>query len=205
MSLELSPLGPDAFWAAQDFIPWMEIALDEAAQAATAGEAPVGAVLIGVDTTAGSSTIALFGRGRNNPIGLNDPTAHAEILCLRQAAAKLGNYRTPNTVLVTTLEPCLMCLGALVHARVSGLVIGARDPKSGAVLSQLDGTALPFLNHRLWVLDGILADRCSALLSTFFQRRRTEKKAEKTDATAALLTKGAQSRENRNPDSFFLS
>lgn len=144
---------------------FMDLALAEALQAARDGEAPVGAVLL-------SSRGEVLASGRNQSIGLNDPTAHAEILCLRRAGEKLSNYRLTGSILVVTLEPCLMCVGALLHARVAGVVFGAADPKAGALVSNLDGAALPFANHRLWVLGGVLAEECGGLLKRFFQQRR---------------------------------
>jgi tRNA(adenine34) deaminase len=172
---------PDRYWAAQDWEAWMCIALDQARQAGRHGEAPVGALLLGraPDADELDRSPLILARAYNSPIRLHDPTAHAELLCLRQAARMLGNYRLPQTVLVCTLEPCLMCLGALVHARCAGLVYGAPDPKAGAARSRLDGPRLPFLNHRFWIVDGVLAAECGALLSQFFQTRRQAKKAEK--------------------------
>ncbi len=148
---------------------WGEImaeALQEARAAGDLEEVPVGAVLVSNDGE-------IIGRGRNGPIGAHDPTAHAEIAAMRAACAAVGNYRLPpGSVLVATLEPCLMCLGATVHARLGGLVFGAHDPKSGAVQSCLDGLNLPFLNHRLPFLSGVRAEECAGLLTAFFQARR---------------------------------
>lgn len=143
----------------------MSLAFDEACQAAREGEVPVGAVLV-------SASGQVLARAHNAVIGAHDPTAHAEISCLRRAALAAGNYRLPGSVLVVTLEPCLMCVGALVHARVAGVVFAAPDPKAGALVSNLDAAALPFLNHRPWVLQGVLAEDCSALLKRFFLSRR---------------------------------
>ena len=158
-----APLLPPG-WAS-----WNEImaeALLEAEAARDLGEVPVGAVLV-------NSGGEIIGRGRNGPIGACDPTAHAEIVAMRAACQATGNYRLPpGSVLVATLEPCLMCLGAAVHARLGGLVFGARDPKSGAVESCLDGLNLPFLNHRLPFLSGVRAEECAGLLTAFFQARR---------------------------------
>lgn len=148
---------------------WEELmaeALSEAHAAGALNEVPVGALVVG----AGGE---ILGRGRNGPIGANDPTAHAEIVAIRAACAKTDNYRLPpGTVLVVTLEPCLMCLGAAVHARLSALVFGAHDPKSGAVESCLNGPELPFLNHRLPTFGGVCAMECAELLTSFFQARR---------------------------------
>lgn len=143
----------------------MALALEQARAAEAQGEVPVGAVLLGADGS-------VLAQASNGPIGSNDPTAHAEILCLRRAAQALGNYRLTGTLLAVTLEPCVMCLGALIQARVAGVVFGARDPKAGAVVSNLPGPDLPFLNHRFWVREGILAQDAGRLLSDFFARRR---------------------------------
>lgn len=174
---------PDPYWAGQDWPAWMRLALGLAQQAAAQGEAPVGAILLGRAPEADEldRSPLLLARACNSPIRNNDPTAHAELLCLRQAARLLGNYRLPQTVLVCTLEPCLMCLGALIHARCAGLVYGAPDPKAGAARSRLDGARLPFLNHRFWILDNILSNECGALLSGFFRERRREKKVGKSN------------------------
>lgn len=147
---------------------WRELmapAFAEACKAAKAGEAPIGAALF---TLSGD----LIASAHNAPIALNDPTAHAEVLCLRKAAQQLENYRLPNTVLAVTLEPCIMCVGALLHARVAGVVFGARDPRAGALVSNLDGHALPFANHHLWTVEGVLAEESSRLLKRFFLKRR---------------------------------
>ena len=143
----------------------MSPAFDEACTAAREGEVPVGAVLV-------DARGQVLARAHNRTIGLNDPTAHAEILCLRQAGQAIGNYRLPGTILLVTLEPCLMCVGALVHARVAGIVFATPDPKAGALVSGLDASSLPFLNHRPWVLRGVLEEDCSALLKRFFLARR---------------------------------
>jgi len=143
----------------------MDAAFAEACVAASEGESPVGAALFAPDGT-------LLARAHNQPVALNDPTAHAEILCLRQAAARKGNYRLPGTILAVTLEPCLMCTGALVHARVAGVIMGALDPRAGAMLSNLEGRDLPFANHRLWTVHGVMAEESSALLKRFFLERR---------------------------------
>lgn len=143
----------------------MSLAFDEACLAAAEGEAPVGAALI--DAQGG-----LLARAHNKPIALHDPTAHAEVLCLREAGARLGNHRLVGCILAVTLEPCLMCVGALLHARVAGIVFAAPDPKAGALVSNLDGANLHFANHRPWVLQGVLAEDCSALLKRFFLARR---------------------------------
>ena len=154
---------PPPGWTSYEAI--MELALNEARQAAALGEAPVGAIIL-------SDRGGVLARAGNAPISSNDPTAHAEVLAIRQAAAQLKNYRLLNTTLVVTLEPCLMCLGAIVHARVGRLVYGAPDPRTGAVTSQLPGPDLPFLNHRFDVVAGVMAEECGALLRDFFRSRR---------------------------------
>lgn len=143
----------------------MERALAQARMAAAMGEVPVGTVVYGPDGR-------LLAEACNAPISLNDPTAHAEIIALRRAADALGNYRLTGCVMVCTLESCLMCVGAMIHARLAGLVYGAADPKSGAVVSRLDAQGLDFVNHRLPSLGGIRADECGDLLRQFFQNRR---------------------------------
>lgn len=143
----------------------MSPAFDEACAAAREGEVPVGAVLV-------DAKGHVLARAHNRTIGQNDPTAHAEVLCLRQAGQTLGNHRLTGAILLVTLEPCLMCVGALVHARVAGIVFAAPDPKAGALVSNLDSASLPFLNHRPWVLQGVMEEDCSALLKRFFLARR---------------------------------
>ena len=143
----------------------MTEALVEAGRAEAENEVPVGAVLV-------SGNGRILGRGRNAPESLHDPTAHAEVAALRAACLASRNYRLEGSVLVVTLEPCLMCVGALAHARVAGLVYGAEDAKAGAVDSCFDGLDQPFLNHRVWSLGGIRGEECAALLRDFFERRR---------------------------------
>ena len=143
---------------------FMRAALDEAAKAGAAGEVPVGAVVV-VDGH-------IVGAGFNQPIGTNDPTAHAEIVALREAARTVGNYRLTGAVVCVTIEPCLMCVGAMVHARIATLVYGATEPKSGAVVSAFRAHELPGLNHRLAVVSGVLEDDCRAIIQEFFRRRR---------------------------------
>jgi tRNA(adenine34) deaminase len=144
----------------------MRAALALAALAADAGEVPVGAVVV--------RDGEIVGRGRNAPIGSNDPTAHAEIVALRDASQRLGNYRLPGCELYVTIEPCAMCAGAILHARISRVVFGARDPKTGAAGSVVDLFAGPRLNHHATVTGGVLAEECGALISSFFARRRAE-------------------------------
>jgi len=143
---------------------WMEEALRAAQRALEAGEVPVGAVVV-FDTR-------IIGRGWNRNIGDSDPTAHAEIVALRQAAATLGNHRLAECDLFATIEPCPMCAGAMVHARIKRLVYGADDPKAGAVQSVMQVLNHPQLNHKVEVRSGVLAGRCSELLQTFFKNRR---------------------------------
>jgi tRNA(adenine34) deaminase len=137
--------------------------LARAAQAR--GEVPVGAIVVQDGT--------IIGRGGNAPIAANDPTAHAEISALRDAARVLGNYRLPGCSLYVTLEPCTMCVGAILHARIARLVFGARDPKTGACGSVIDVFGEPRLNHHATVLGGVLADECGKLLSDFFSGLRS--------------------------------
>ncbi len=147
----------------------MRAALAQAQAAAQAGEVPVGAVVVrdGV----------VVGRGRNAPVASHDPTAHAEIQALRDAAQRLGNYRLDGCTLYVTLEPCVMCSGAALHARVARVVYGAAEPKTGAAGSVLDLFAEPRLNHHTQIARGVLADECSALLAGFFQQRRRQNQA----------------------------
>lgn len=149
-----------------DWPHYMNLALEQARLAADSGEIPVGALL--VDQESGR----IISRSGNRSITHCDPSAHAEILALREAGRIRGNYRLPGTVLVVTLEPCLMCVGAIIQARISGLVFGARDPKAGAVISCLDINELNQLNHSFWFIDGILEQQAAELLSSFFQARR---------------------------------
>lgn len=144
---------------------FMTRALELARAAEALGEVPVGAVLVRDDT--------LLGEGFNQPISARDPSAHAEVVALRAAARHVDNYRLPGSTLYVTIEPCAMCAGALVHARVSRLVFGAREPKAGAVCSHLRLLEAPSLNHRVEVLEGLLAADCAALISGFFQKRRS--------------------------------
>ena len=143
---------------------FMRLALAEAEKALLAGEVPVGAVVV-----RGGEVIA---SAHNGPVGLKDPSAHAEILALRRAAAAEGNYRLAGATLYVTIEPCLMCAGALVHARVSRLVFGAPDPKGGAVVSLYGVLQDGRLNHRVEVTGGVLREACSEILSRFFREKR---------------------------------
>jgi tRNA(adenine34) deaminase len=143
---------------------WMQHALRLAEQAEREGEVPVGAVLVLNDE--------MIGEGFNRPISNNDPTAHAEMIALRQAAEQRNNYRLPDTTLYVTLEPCLMCAGALIHARIKHLVYGAYDQKAGAVVSRTQLLDQAFINHKVEYRGGILAEQCAHQLSAFFRARR---------------------------------
>lgn len=144
---------------------FMELAIAEAQAAEAAGEVPVGAIVV----SPGGEIIA---RGNNQVLRTSDPTAHAEIAALRAAGLALGNYRLLGCTLFCTLEPCAMCAGAILHARVARLVYAARDPKAGACGSVLSVMNHPALNHRVEVTEGVLAEECSAILTSFFRRRR---------------------------------
>ena len=148
-----------------DDLYYMGEALVQARQALAAGEVPVGAVLVGE----GGEVLA---RAHNAPIALNDPTAHAEVLALRQAAGRLGNYRLSGSCLYVTIEPCLMCVGALLQARVARLVFGAPDPKGGACVSLYRIPEDSRVNHHLEVTGGVREAECRELLQTFFKNRR---------------------------------
>ena len=152
--------------------PFMREALQLAGLAEGRGDVPVGAVVV-------DGQGRILGRGENRTIFENDPTAHAEILALRQAGAQVGNHRLTGAVMVVTLEPCIMCLGAIIQARLAGVVFAASDPKAGCLVSRMDGTALPWSNHHFWSLGGVLEQECGAMLSGFFQKRRQEKKISK--------------------------
>jgi tRNA(adenine34) deaminase len=143
---------------------FMRVALELAQEAANSGEVPVGAVVV--------RDGEIIGRGFNAPIGEHDPSAHAEIRALRDAAARSGNYRLVDCRLYVTLEPCAMCAGAIMHARVARVVYGAQDPKTGAAGSVVDLFAEPRLNHHCEVQGGVLAGECGGLLSRFFSARR---------------------------------
>jgi tRNA(adenine34) deaminase len=142
----------------------MRAALEEARRALAAGEVPIGAVVV--------IEGAIVSRGFNQPIGTHDPTAHAEILALRQAAAHIGNYRLTGATLYVTVEPCLMCVGALVHARVATVVYGTGEPKTGSLVSAVRGLETPGLNHRFDVVGGILENDSRQMIQEFFRSRR---------------------------------
>lgn len=144
----------------------MQEALTLAREAACCDEVPVGAVVVDANGI-------IIGRGYNQPIRRHDPTAHAEIMALRDASARVGNYRLPGCSLFVTLEPCAMCAGAMMHARLASIVFGARDPKTGVCGSVINLFEEPRLNHHAQVSGGILATECGALLSSFFAARRS--------------------------------
>lgn len=160
---------------------WMTHALTLAERAAELGEVPVGAVVVLNGT--------VIGEGWNHPISGHDPTAHAEIMALRDAAQRIGNYRLVDARLYVTIEPCTMCAGAIVHARIAEVVFGASEPKAGAVCSNGQLLDQPWFNHLVRYRGGVLAEQCSARISRFFQQRRAAKKALKQqaagDATAS--------------------
>ena len=145
----------------------MEAALAEARHAGAAGEVPIGAI-VALDG-------AIVGRGFNQPISSGDPTAHAEIVAIRAAAGAVGNYRLTGAILCVTIEPCLMCVGALVHARIGTLVYGAAEPRTGAVSSTVRGGELPGHNHRFEVVAGVREQECRALIQAFFSARRARR------------------------------
>ena len=144
----------------------MREALAEASRAQAAGEVPVGAVIV-LDEK-------IIGRGHNQPIASSDPTAHAEVVAIREAACALGQYRLTDALLYVTLEPCVMCVGAAIHARIAAVRYGARDDKAGALGSVYDIGRDGILNHRIEVVGGILEEECASMLREFFQKRRRE-------------------------------
>lgn len=146
---------------------YMQLALQLADLAAQTGEVPVGAIVV--------KNGMIIGRGSNSPIGMHDPTAHAEIAAMRDAAKHTGNYRLVDCTLYVTLEPCAMCTGAILHARIAKLVYGASDPKTGACGSVVNLMTEPKLNHHTEVIGGVLAEKCGSILSTFFRNRRKNK------------------------------
>lgn len=154
----------DGSTLSRDAAGWMQVALEQARLALTSGEVPVGAVIV--------KDGEIVGRGFNRNLMDHDPTAHAEVVALRDAAARLGNHRLAGCTLVCTIEPCAMCAGAMVHARIAHLIYGAADPKAGAAGSVLKITSHPRLNHQINVTPGVLAEQCSELLRSFFAARR---------------------------------
>lgn len=155
-----------------DDIRWMEYAIQLAAKGEALGEVPVGAVIV--------KNGAILGEGFNQPITSNDPTAHAEVVALRQAAKHIENYRLIDSTIYVTLEPCTMCVGALVHARIARLVFGTTEPKAGAVVSKAQLLGSDFFNHRIIYSRGLLAEQCQHQLSQFFAQRRAQKRKEKS-------------------------
>jgi tRNA(adenine34) deaminase len=149
---------------------FMRAALAQAAEASRRGEVPVGAI-VALDGT-------VVGEGFNQPIGASDPTAHAEIVAMRAAAARLGNYRLTGATLYVTIEPCQMCVGAMVHARIARVVYGTREPKAGAIESVMRAHEHPSLNHRVQAVGGVLEDECRALIQGFFEERRARTSGE---------------------------
>ena len=143
---------------------YMRAALAQAAEAKRRGEVPVGAIVV-LDG-------AIVGEGFNQPIGAHDPTAHAEIVAMRAAAQRLGNYRLTGATLYVTIEPCQMCVGAMVHARIARLVYGTPEPKAGAIESAMHAHEHPALNHRMEATGGVLEDECRAMIQEFFEERR---------------------------------
>jgi len=168
----------------------MGLALEQARRAAAAGEVPVGAVVV-LDGE-------LLGEGHNAPIGLCDPTAHAEVVALRRAARAHGAYRLPGAVLYATVEPCAMCLGAALHARVARVVYGAADAKAGAAGSVVDLSAVPAFNHHLVVAGGVRAEESAALLRAFFAARRP--RGARRAPAAAEDSSGAQTVASRTDE-----
>ncbi|MDC9720770.1 MAG: tRNA adenosine(34) deaminase TadA [Gammaproteobacteria bacterium] len=165
---------PQAF-TDQDF---MAQAIGLATQAADIGEVPVGALVV--------CDGQIIGQGYNQTISAHDPCAHAEIMALRQAAQRIGNYRLSGCDLYVTLEPCTMCVGAIIHARIKRLVYAATEPKAGAVVSQLQLFSLPHFNHLVQVESGLMANEASAMLSSFFKQRRLAHKAAKAQQNILL-------------------
>lgn len=155
-----------------DDVFWMQRALQLAQQAYDHGEVPVGAVVV-LDGEC-------IGEGYNQPIGLHNPIAHAEMMALQAAGKTMQNYRLPNADLYVSLEPCAMCAAAMVHARIRRLVFATTEPKAGCVVSQQKFFEEPFLNHRVAVSHGVLAEQATHLLQTFFRKRRLEKRGEKS-------------------------
>ena len=149
---------------------WMTLALSLADKAKALGEVPVGAVVVDADNH-------LIGEGWNQPIASHDPSAHAEIMAIRAAAQTLKNYRLPNTTLYVTIEPCAMCAGAMLHARINRLVFAALEPKAGAVISHQQLLSQPQNNHSVEVCQGVMQAEASALISNFFAAKRAAKKA----------------------------
>ncbi|MEN2750667.1 tRNA adenosine(34) deaminase TadA [Psychrobacter sp. FBL11] len=170
------PIATNTFWSTQD-VKWMQKALTLARQGVECGEVPVGAILVHDNQ--------IIGQGFNEPIGRHDATAHAEIVALRDACTRLKNYRLPvKTTLYVTLEPCTMCIGALIHARVDRLIYAASEPRAGMVGSQMDLAVQPFYNHSIQVHKGLCSEHSSQMLKTFFRERRKSMKQRKDSASS---------------------
>lgn len=169
---------------------FMREALSLARQGAAVGEVPVGAIVV-LDEQ-------VVGKGFNQPIGSHDPTAHAEVMALRDAAKNIGNYRLPGATVYVTVEPCAMCAGAIQHARIGRLVYGAAEPKTGACGSVVDLFAEPRLNHHASVEGGVMAEESAALIASFFQWRRAEARALREAARGA--NQATQTAEDQNAD-----
>lgn len=176
-------------WSEQD-VRWMQYALALARQGEALGEVPVGAVIVRNEE--------VLGEGFNQPISASDPSAHAEIIAVRMAAQRVQNYRLPGATIYVTLEPCTMCVGALVHARIARLVYGTTEPKAGAVESQVQLLESTYFNHRVAAQGGVLASDCQHQLSKFFQQRREQAKAAKRSFNSAAEISNAV----ENPDDF---
>lgn len=161
---------------------YMQLALELAAEAAAAGEVPVGAVVV--------RDGEIIGRGWNRPISTCDATAHAEIVALREACRACANYRLPEATLYVTIEPCTMCVGAMIHARIGRVVFGAPEPKAGALVSQLQLAQASHWNHRLQVSGGVCADEAAQTMRRFFQQRREQARGDKASSESQALHGG---------------
>lgn len=170
----------------EDFRHFMKEALREAEKGFSEGEVPVGALVVHQDGR-------ILAAAHNRPISLQDPTAHAEVLAIRAAASKCGNYRLPGAALIVTIEPCSMCMGAALNARISRLVFGASDPKAGAAGSVFDLARSGALNHRIEVVSGILEEECSGLMQEFFSLRR-KRSADSGRGTEVVVTGSTRNR-----------
>ena len=168
---------------------YMRRAIELAAQGEQLGEVPVGAVIV-----CGGEII---GEGFNKPITSHDPTAHAEIVALRMAAERVQNYRVIDSTLYVTLEPCTMCVGALIHSRITRLVFGTTEPKAGAVVSQSTLLDAEYFNHRIVSQGGVLAEQCQHQLSDFFRRRRDELKQQKIALSSVLIENSDDKKNDR--------
>lgn len=179
---------------ARNDLDFMRAAIAQAHAAEAAGEIPVGAVVV-------SASGEIIGRGNNHVLRTNDPTAHAEVVALRAAGRALGNYRLNGCTIYCTLEPCAMCAGAILHARIARLVLATRDPKAGACGSVLTVVNHPALNHRVKVVEGVLGEECSSLLTTFFRGRRAAQTTAAKSASASTATKNSTPKKAENRSS----